>query len=104
MDLKDATLMILTESAAHPAVATLAQSAYDTLAGGGEVPLPILSDLLVEVSGQGVLRALREKYSIAAFEAMIMPVCREIDRQRPVPPRPRPAPEDDPLTSSSFRR
>jgi len=51
-----------------------------------------------------VLRALHEKYSIAAFDAMIMPICREIDRQRPVPPRPRPAPEDDPLTSSTFRR
>jgi hypothetical protein len=49
-------------------------------------------------------RALHQKYSPVAFEAMIMPICREIDRQRPVPPRPRPAPEDDPLTSSSFRR
>ena len=32
MDLKDATLMLLSESAAHPAVASLAQSAYDQLA------------------------------------------------------------------------
>jgi hypothetical protein len=84
MDLKDATLMILTESAAHPEVAALAQSAHDTLADGGEVPLPILSDLLAEVSGKGVLRALREKYSIAAFEAMIMPM----PRDRPAAPGP----------------
>lgn len=104
MDLKDATLMILTESGAHPEVATLAQSAYDTLADGGEVALPILSDMLGEASGKGVLRALHQKYSAVAFEAMIMPICREIDRQRPVPLRPRPAPEDDPLTSSTFRR
>ena len=32
MDLKDATLMLLSESAGHPAVASLAQSAYDQLA------------------------------------------------------------------------
>jgi hypothetical protein len=104
MDLKDATLMILAESADHPELARLAQSAYDTLADGGEVPHPVLSDLLGEVSGKGMLRALHQKYSPVAFAAMIMPICREIDRQRPVPPRPRLAPEDDPLTSSTFRR
>ena len=31
MDLRDATLMILSESAAHPGLAKLAQSAYDQL-------------------------------------------------------------------------
>ena len=96
--------MILAESADHPEVARLAQSVYDTLADGGEVPHVVLSDLLGEVSGKGVLRALNQKYGTTAFEAVLMPVCREIDRQRPVPPRPRPAPEDDPLTSSTFRR
>jgi len=104
MDLKDAALMILAESADHPEVARMAQSVYDTLADGGEVPHVVLSDLVGEVSGKGVLRALNQKYSATAFEAVLMPVCREIDRQRPVPPRPRPAPEDDPLTSSTFRR
>jgi hypothetical protein len=104
MDLKDAALMILAESADHPEVARLARSVYDTLADGGEVPHVVLSDLVGEVSGKGVLRALNQKYSATAFEAVLMPVCREIDRQRPVPPRPRPAPEDDPLTSSTFRR
>jgi hypothetical protein len=34
MDLKDATLMILTESGAHPGLARIAQSAYDELAAG----------------------------------------------------------------------
>jgi hypothetical protein len=104
MDLKDATLMILAESAGHPEVARLAQSAYDTLAGGGEVPHALLSDMLGEVSGKGVLRAVHQKYSAVAFDALIMPICREIDRQRPVPPRPRPAPEEDPLTTGTFRR
>ena len=95
--------MILTESSACPEVARLAQSAYDTLAGGGEVPERVHSDLVAEASGKGVLRVRRRRYSATAYEAMIMPICREIDRQRPVPPRPRPTPEDGPLTSSTFR-
>jgi hypothetical protein len=103
MDLKDATLMFLAESADHPELAQLAQSAYDTLADGGEVPHWILSDMIGEASGQGVLRVLHRKYSATAYDALLMPICREIDRQRPVPPRPRPAPEEDPLTSSTFR-
>ncbi|MGH3124704.1 MAG: hypothetical protein ACRDND_27290, partial [Streptosporangiaceae bacterium] len=73
MDLKDATLMILAESASYPEVARLAQSAYDTLYGGGEVPHQILSDLVGEVSGKGVLRLLHQKYSPTAYEALLMP-------------------------------
>ena len=37
MDLKDATLMFLSESAAYPAVASIAQNAYDRLAEGEEI-------------------------------------------------------------------
>jgi hypothetical protein len=37
MDLKDATLMFLSESAAHPAVASIARSAYDRLVDGEEI-------------------------------------------------------------------
>ena len=40
----------------------------------------------------------------SAYEAMITPISQEISRQRPGPPRPHPDPEDDPLTSSTFRR
>jgi hypothetical protein len=57
MDLKDATLMILAESAGHPEVARLARSAYDTLADGDEVSHWILSDMIGEASGKGVLQA-----------------------------------------------
>ena len=103
MDLKDATLMILAESADYPEVARLAQSACDALADGDEVPHWILSDMIGEASGKGVLRVLHRKYSATAYEALLMPICREIDRQRPVPPRPRPDPATDPLTSSTFR-
>jgi len=94
--------MILTESGAHPSLARIAQSAYDELASGREVPHGILSVLLDEASGKGVRRALHQKYSAAAYDAMIMPICQEIGRQKPVPPRQRPVPSDrspDPLTA-----
>lgn len=101
MDLKDAALMLLAESAPYPALARAAQSAYDALASGQQVPHQTLSELLGDASGQGVLRALRHKYSATAFEAIVFPICREIDRQRPVPPRRRPA-GPDPLTDPDW--
>jgi hypothetical protein len=103
MDLQDATLMILAESAGYPEVSRLAQSAYDALADGNEVSHWILSDMIGEASGKGVLRILHRKYSATAYDALLMPIFREIDRQRPVPARPRPAPGEDLLTSSTFR-
>jgi hypothetical protein len=102
MDLKDATLMILTESGAYPGLARIAQSVHDELADGRPVHYSVLSDLVDEASGKGVLRALHRKYSAAACEAMLMPVLQEIGRQKPVPPRQRPVPSDsrpDPLTA-----
>lgn len=103
MDLKDAALMLASESAAHPTVAPLAQAAHDQLAQGQRVDYRLLSELLGEASGKGVLRALHRKYSPAAYEAIIMPICQEIGRQAPVPPRQSPAPPpgsaDDPLTA-----
>jgi hypothetical protein len=48
MDLKDATLMILNESAAHPRVAKIAQAAYDRLADGQEVDYRVLDELVGE--------------------------------------------------------
>jgi hypothetical protein len=102
MDLKDATLMLLAESAAHPALADAAQSAYVALTGGQQVPYQTLSELLGDASGKGVLRDLRHKYSATAFEAIVFPICREIDRQKPVPPRRRSA-GPDPLTDPDWR-
>jgi hypothetical protein len=86
MDLKDATLVILGESAAYPSLAQLAQSAYDQLATDGQVDYRVLSDLVAEASGKGVLRAIHRKYGPAAGEAVFGPILREIDRQKPVPP------------------
>jgi hypothetical protein len=102
MDLRDAALMLLTESANYPAVAELARSAYFQLASGEPVDYRTLHDLLGEASGKGVLRALQYKYSPTAYQAMITPICDEIGRQAPVPPRRRPAgytEPADPLTA-----
>ncbi|HEY2507191.1 MAG TPA: hypothetical protein VGI58_11785 [Streptosporangiaceae bacterium] len=102
MDLQDATLMFLIESSGHPSVRQLAQTAYDRLAEGQSVDHHVLSDLLGEASGKGVLREMHQKYGPVAHEAIIMPICREIGRQRPIPSRRRPpgyTPEPDPLTA-----
>jgi hypothetical protein len=99
MDLRDATLMLLTESAAHPDVASLAQSAYDQLVREDVVDYQLLNTLIGEISGQGILRDLRRKYPPVAFDAILTPILMEIDRQAPVPHWARPAREDDPLTA-----
>jgi hypothetical protein len=85
MELRDATLMLLAESGAHPEVAKIAQSAHDDLCRDGDVHWQVLSDLIGEASGQGILRALRQKYSPASFEAIIDPILQEIGRRKPVP-------------------
>jgi hypothetical protein len=96
MDLKDATLMFLSESAAHPAVASIARSAYDRLVVGEEIDYHVLSDLIGEASGKGVLRELNRKYSPEAHEAMLGPILREIGGRAPIrSQRPPVAPEDE---------
>src|SRR5207248_9530256 len=84
MDLRDATLMFLIESAAHPAVGEIAQSAYDRLVAGEDVDYRVLGDLVDEASGKGVLRAMHQKYGPAAFEAIVVPVLQELGRQAPI--------------------
>jgi hypothetical protein len=105
MDLKDAALMMAAESAGEPAVASAAQSVYERLTRGEAVGYQQLDQLIGEASGKGVLRALHAKYSPVAYEAIIMPILAELDRQKPVPPR-RPAggtdPESDPLLASTW--
>jgi hypothetical protein len=105
MDLKDATLMILNESAACPAVAKIAQSAYDQLIRDGQVDYRVLSDMVGQASGKGVLRAMHQKYGATTHEAIFGPVLREIDQQKPVPPRRAAAAHQgrtDPLTATSW--
>jgi hypothetical protein len=105
MDLRDATLMFLTESEGYPAVARLARSAYEQLADGEHVDYRLLQEMIGEASGKGVLRDLHLKYSPTACDAMLMPIFTEIDRQAPVRPRRRSpgyAEPEDPLTAPAW--
>jgi hypothetical protein len=99
MDLQDATLVVRTEATAFPELAALAQSAYDDLVAGSDVSHEVLSDIIGKASENGVLRAMHRKYSAAAYDAILMPILTEVDRKRPVPPRPRPPSRVDPLTA-----
>ena len=92
--------MFLSESAAYPAVASIAQNAYDRLTEGEEIDYRVLDELIGEASGKGVLRELRRTYSPEAFAAMIGPILQEIGRNKPIRSRrPRVDPEVDPLTA-----
>ncbi len=84
MDIKDATLMMLHESAGQPAVASLARSVYDRLANDEAVDYRLLDELIGEASGKGVLRTLHAKYSPVAYEAIIGPILTEIGQQKPI--------------------
>jgi hypothetical protein len=104
VDIRDAALIVLTESADHPAVASLAQSAYDQFARGENVDYRLLDDLIGEASGKGVLRAIHHKYSPTAYEAIISPILQEIGRQKPIRSTTysRAASDDDPLTAKTW--
>ncbi len=98
MDLKDATLIFLVESAAYPEVSEIAQSAYDRLVAGEDIDYRVLNDLVGEASGKGVLRAMHQKYGTVAFEAIVMPVLQEVGRRAPIrSSRPAWQPGEDPL-------
>jgi hypothetical protein len=103
MDLKDAVLVVLSEAADHPSVASIAQSAYSQLADGQPVDYRVLDELIGEVSGKGVLRDLHAKYSPTAYEAIISPILTEIGRHKPIRSGSRPSSdvslERDPLTA-----
>ena len=105
MDIKDATLMMMNESAGHPAVASLAQTAYQRLVNEEPVDYRLLTNLINEASGKGVLRAMHAKYDPVAYDAIIAPVLREVGRRKPIrsdrtPPEPGSA--DDPRTSPAW--
>jgi len=66
--------MITVESAAYPDLHTRVQATYDEMVRGQQVPHEVLSEILGEASGKGVLRAIQQKYSATAHEAMMMPL------------------------------
>ena len=84
MDLKDATLMMLHESAGQPAVASLAKSVYDRLMSDEPVDYRLLDELIAAASGKGVLRELHARYSPVAYEAIISPILTELGRHKPI--------------------
>ena len=103
MDIRDATLVFLAESADEPVVAELARSVYDRLTNGAAVDYRMLDELVGEASGKGVLRAMARKYSPTAYEAILAPVLQEIGRTKPIrSTRPgwHPAPGEDPLPAA----
>ena len=105
MDLKDATLVMLSESADHPAVVSVAQSVYDRLVNNEPADYRLLDELIGEASGKGVLRALHAKYNPTAYEAIIMPIMTELGRLKPIRSSRqwRPVdPETDPLLASTW--
>jgi hypothetical protein len=106
MDLKDATLVLLSESGGHPALTSVARTVYEQLARGEEAGYRQLDELIGEASGTGALRALRARYSPLAYNAVLLPILTELDRLKPVPPRRRTAgdtdPERDPLLADSW--
>jgi hypothetical protein len=89
MDLMDATRIFLSESAEQPDVLRAAQSIYDQLWLGQEVSHTELSDLLGKASEKGLFAPLKQKYGDGTFNDMIVVLGKEIDRQCPVPARPR---------------
>ena len=99
MDLRDATLVLLTESAAHQELAGLAQSVYQDMSAGRDVQYQRLTEIIGKASEKGVLRAMHRKYSGTAYDAILMPILSEIGRRAPVPPRGRPSTEPDWLTA-----
>jgi hypothetical protein len=84
MDLKDATLMFLSEAAGFPAVASLARLAFDRLWAGQGVDYRVLDEMLGQASATGVLEAMRDKYNPTAYDAILTPITQEIGRQNPI--------------------
>lgn len=105
MDLRDATLMMLNESAGQPVVASLAKVVYDRLMNDEPVDYRLLDELIGEASGKGVLRALHAKYDPVAYEAIIGPILTELGRQKPIRSQRFTrdvAPETDPLLAATW--
>ena len=84
MDIKDATLMMLSESAGQWPWRRSPSPSTSGWPNGEPVDYRLLNELIGEASGKGVLRALHAKYSPVAHEAIIMPILAEIGRQAPI--------------------
>ncbi len=84
MNIQDATLLLASESAAHPDLHRLALAIHDDLVNDRYVAYTRLDDMIGEASGKGVLRAMHAKYSPVAFESVLGPILSEIGRHKPI--------------------
>lgn len=84
MDLKDASRMVLMESAPHTDLLNVAQAVYDDYSSGREVPCVALTGMLAEASRKGVLLRLKQRHGDAAVNDMVTVLAREADRQRTI--------------------
>lgn len=84
MDLKDASRMVLLESAPHADLLKVAQAVYDDYSVGREVPSVALTGMLAEASRKGVLLRLKQRHGDDAVKDMIFVLSREADRQRTI--------------------
>jgi hypothetical protein len=84
MDLKEASYMVLSESAPYAELRSVAQAAYDDFSAGREVPYVALKGILTEASRKGVLGKLKQRYGYDTFCDMVIVLGRETDRQRTI--------------------
>ncbi|WP_433179195.1 hypothetical protein [Actinoallomurus sp. CA-150999] len=84
MDLKEASYMVLSESAPYQELRSVAQAAYDDFSTGREVPYIALTGMLTEASRKGVLGKLKQRYGYDTFCDMVFVLARETDRQRTI--------------------
>ncbi|GAA2109954.1 hypothetical protein [Actinomadura alba] len=83
MELKDATRVILMESAAQPDLLRHASNVYDEFAADRQVHYSSLSWMLKRAVVTNVLAGLKERDN-ATFTDVVTTLTREIDRQAPV--------------------
>lgn len=84
MDLKDASHMVLMESAPHADLLNVARAVYDDYSGGQEVPSVALTGMLAEASRKGVLLRLKQRHGDDTVNEMITVLAHEADRQRTI--------------------
>ncbi|HEV7933733.1 MAG TPA: hypothetical protein VGP70_15680 [Actinomadura sp.] len=83
MELKDATRMILMESAAHPPLLGYVKQLHGEFAAGREVHYSALLAVLKDATRTDALSELKER-DPEAYAAIVTALAREIDRQAPV--------------------
>jgi hypothetical protein len=85
MDLRDATRMLLAESAPYPELLRVSRHAHDEIAAGRPADYSALSWMLGEAARKGLIPVLERKHGTAAVKTMVTTMAMEIDRQGPVP-------------------